>query len=42
MMKYCNESLQKWRQIEHCVFELRTTKNVSGGNDQFEINVIII
>jgi len=31
-----NESLQKWRQIEHCVFELRTTKNVSGGNDQFE------
>jgi cysteinyl-tRNA synthetase len=31
-----NEALQKWRQIEHCIFELRTTSNVSGENDEFE------
>jgi cysteinyl-tRNA synthetase len=31
-----NEALQKWRQIEHCIFELRTTKNISGENDEFE------
>jgi cysteinyl-tRNA synthetase len=30
------ESLQKWRQIEHCIYELRTTKNVSGDMDEFE------
>ncbi|HEY9398591.1 MAG TPA: cysteine--tRNA ligase [Nitrososphaeraceae archaeon] len=30
------ESLQKWRQIEHCFYELRTTKNVSAGMDEFE------
>jgi cysteinyl-tRNA synthetase len=32
-----NESLQKWRQIEHCMYELRTTKNVSRDIDEFEI-----
>lgn len=30
------ESLQKWRQIEHCIYELRTTKNVSKNMDEFE------
>jgi len=30
------ESLQKWRQIENCVYELRTTKNVSENMDKFE------
>lgn len=30
------ESLQKWRQIEHCIYELRTTKNVSENVDEFE------
>jgi cysteinyl-tRNA synthetase len=30
------ESLQKWRQIEHCIYELVTTKNVSGDIDEFE------
>jgi cysteinyl-tRNA synthetase len=30
------ESLQKWRQIEHCIYELRTTKNVSENVDKFE------
>jgi cysteinyl-tRNA synthetase len=30
------ESLQKWRQIEHCIYELRTTKNVSPEMDEFE------
>jgi len=30
------ESLQKWRQIEHCIYELRTTKNVSENMDEFE------
>ncbi|HEU5445716.1 MAG TPA: cysteine--tRNA ligase [Nitrososphaeraceae archaeon] len=30
------ESLQKWRQIENCVYELRTTKNVSESMDEFE------
>lgn len=29
------ESLQKWRQIEHCIYELRTTKNVSENMDEF-------
>jgi cysteinyl-tRNA synthetase len=31
------ESLQKWRQIEHCISELRTTRNVSGDIDEFEM-----
>jgi len=30
------ESLQKWRQIEHCIYELRTTKNEFGAPDEFE------
>jgi len=30
------ESLQKWRQIEHCIYELRTTKNVSENMYEFE------
>ncbi len=30
------ESLQKWRQIEQCIYELRTTKNVSENMDEFE------
>jgi cysteinyl-tRNA synthetase len=30
------ESLQKWRQIENCIYELRTTKNVSENMDEFE------
>ena len=30
------ESLQKWRQIEHCIYELRTTKNVAENMDEFE------
>jgi len=30
------ESLQKWRQIENCVYELRTAKNVSESTDEFE------
>jgi cysteinyl-tRNA synthetase len=30
------ESLQKWRQIEHCVYELRTTRNEFGAPDEFE------
>jgi cysteinyl-tRNA synthetase len=30
------ESLQKWRQIEHCIYELRTAKNVSENMDEFE------
>ncbi|MGV8106861.1 MAG: cysteine--tRNA ligase [Nitrososphaerota archaeon] len=30
------ESLQKWRQIENCIYELRTTKNVSENLDEFE------
>lgn len=30
------ESLQKWRQIEHCIYELRTTKNVSENMVEFE------
>jgi cysteinyl-tRNA synthetase len=30
------ESLQKWKQIENCVYELRTTKNVSESMDEFE------
>jgi cysteinyl-tRNA synthetase len=30
------ESLQKWRQIEHCIYELRTTKNLSENMDEFE------
>lgn len=30
------ESLQKWRQIENCVYELRTTKNVSEIMNEFE------
>ena len=30
------ESLQKWRQIENCIYELRTTKNVSESMDEFE------
>lgn len=30
------ESLQKWRQIEHCFYELRTIKNVSADIDEFE------
>ena len=30
------ESLQKWIQIEHCIYELRTTKNVSENMDEFE------
>ena len=30
------ESLQKWRQIEHCIYELRTTKNVSENMNEFE------
>ena len=30
------ESLQKWRQIEYCIYELRTTKNVSENMDEFE------
>jgi cysteinyl-tRNA synthetase len=30
------ESLQKWRQIEHCIYELKTTKNVSAEMDEFE------
>ena len=30
------ESLQKWRQIENCIYELRTTKNVSENMDKFE------
>ncbi len=30
------ESLQKWRQIEHCIYELRTIKNVSENMDEFE------
>jgi cysteinyl-tRNA synthetase len=30
------ESLQKWRQIEHCIYELRTTRNVSRDIDEFE------
>ena len=30
------ESLQKWRQIEHCIYELRTTKNLSEKMDEFE------
>lgn len=30
------ESLQKWRQIEHCIYELRTTKNVSENMAEFE------
>ena len=30
------ESLQKWRQIEHCIYELRTTKNVTENMDEFE------
>ena len=30
------ESLQKWRQIEHCIYELRTTKKVSENMDEFE------
>ena len=30
------ESLQKWRQIENCIYELRTTKNVSENTDEFE------
>jgi cysteinyl-tRNA synthetase len=31
-----HESLQKWRQIEHCIYELRTIKNVSTDIDEFE------
>jgi len=30
------ESLQKWRQIEHCIYELRTTKNLSENMEEFE------
>ena len=30
------ESLQNWRQIENCIYELRTTKNVSENMDEFE------
>ncbi len=30
------ESLQKWRQIEHCVYELKTTRNELGDLDEFE------
>jgi len=30
-------SLQKWRQIEHCIYELRTTRNVSGDISEFEM-----
>jgi cysteinyl-tRNA synthetase len=30
------ESLQKWRQIEHCIYELRTTKNASENMDEVE------
>jgi cysteinyl-tRNA synthetase len=30
------ESLQKWRQIEHCIYELRTIKNYSTDIDKFE------
>ena len=30
------ESFQKWRQIEHCIYELRTTKNVSENMVEFE------
>ena len=29
------ESLQKWRQIENCIYELRTTKNMSESMDGF-------
>ena len=29
------ESLQKWRQIEHCINELITTKNVTDDLDEF-------
>jgi len=30
------ESLQKWRQIEHCIYELITTKNATEGLHEFE------
>jgi cysteinyl-tRNA synthetase len=30
------ESLQKWRQIEHCVYELKTTRIELGDLDEFE------
>ena len=30
------ESLQKWRQIEHCIYELITTKNKREDLDEFE------
>jgi cysteinyl-tRNA synthetase len=30
------ESLQKWRQIEHCVYELKTTKNTTEDLQEFE------
>ena len=31
-----HESLQKWRQIEHCIYELRTTRSEFGAPDEFE------
>jgi len=30
------ESMQKWRQIEHCAYELITTKNTEEGSNEFE------
>ncbi|HEY7695553.1 MAG TPA: cysteine--tRNA ligase [Nitrososphaeraceae archaeon] len=30
------ESMQKWRQIEHCIYELITTKNSAEGLHEFE------
>lgn len=30
------ESMQKWRQIEHCMYELITTKNTAEGLGEFE------
>lgn len=30
------ESMQKWRQIEHCMYELITTKNTADGLGEFE------
>jgi cysteinyl-tRNA synthetase len=30
------ESMQKWRQIEHCIYELMTTKNIAEDLHEFE------
>jgi len=34
-----SEALQKWRQIEHCVYELKTTKKQKQTSDEFGIAV---